>query len=68
MEFVIDLAGQLWRGPSHPERNLHWERLDGKRADGSPVWHLCRATRPLGSSPISPEEARRLIDEMPGEA
>ncbi len=61
LEYLIDMAGQMWRGPINPGGNLHWERFEGRNPDGSEIWRLCRERPPLSGSRIPATDARRLI-------
>ena len=59
------LAGnELWKGPTHPEENLHFSRFEGfmDAAHGFQlIWVLRRTAAGNDWTPISHQEAREMI-------
>ncbi len=46
VEYFFDGNGNLWRGPSHRDENLHYSKFDGFTDDNQPIWVLQRSDAP----------------------
>ena len=46
VEFFFDGNGDLWRGPSNRDDNLHYSKFEGFTDDNQPIWTLRRSDAP----------------------
>lgn len=47
-KYYLDTDGEVWRGPTNPDDNLHYGRFEGFRVDGGMIWVARRSAAPEG--------------------
>ena len=45
VEYFFDANGDLWKGPTNPDGNLHYSRFEGFTDHGDLIW-VCRRSDP----------------------
>ena len=71
--YWVDDFGQLWRGPSSPNENLHYATFEGytiTTQHHEPIWVMRRSDAPSGPrfEQISSERARKVMELFRQEA
>ena len=63
LRYWIDWAGRLWKGPVHPDENLHYAVFGGFTIHDSPhqIWTLERTEEPEEADEISSAVAEKII-------
>ena len=64
LDYFLDAGGNLWKGPSAMDDNLHYARLEGIDRDGLPIWVLRQSEAEPSWSQVGVLEAAGIVHDL----